>query len=157
LGWGVAVFLVVLQFLAAVGLYFRHRTEFHTSVELRGDWVDRAGAFWLVSCAFGPLLGWIVTSGTIPITATSWQWLYGLRAFLAAGIPGLLALPATRYIRGKSSWVTLPLLLIVTSLPVSTAMGVSLDLWKGPITQQDNTGKSVSYLRYTGVQFNKPD
>jgi hypothetical protein len=153
LGWGVTVFYAALQLLAAAGLYFRPRAEFHTPVKSRADWADRAGAFWLVSCAFGPFLGWIVTSGTVPITATSWQWLYGLRTFLAAGIPLLLAMPLTRYIRGKSSLVALPLLLIITLLPVLTATRVSLDLWKGPVTQRDKTGKPVLYLRYTDLQI----
>ena len=133
LGWGTTVFFDVYCVLVAVGLYFRPRREFHSPVRLKGDWLDRVGAFWLVGCVFGPLFGWIVTTGTIPVTPSSWRWLYGLRVFLAAGIPILLALPLTRYVRGKSSWVALPLLVGVTLLPVSSAMKVSKDLWEGPV------------------------
>ena len=157
LGWGTTVFLVVWELLAAIGLYFRPRTEYHSPVRLRGDWLDRVGAFWLVGCAFGPFFGWIVTTGVFPITPSSWQWLYGLRTFLAAGIPVLLALPLTRYIRGKSTWVALPLLIIVTLLPVSSAMNVSLDLWEGPgVRQVPQTGELVWYLKHTERQLGTP-
>jgi len=150
LGWGTTIFFDVYCLLSAVGLYFRPRTEFHSPVLLRGDWLDRVGAFWLIGCAFGPFFGWIVTTGTFPITTTSWQWLYGLRVFLAAGIPIVLALPLTRYVRGKSSWVALPLLLVVTLLPVSSAMNVSRDLWEGPIVRQaPSTGQPELFLQHS--------
>jgi len=136
LGWGTTIFFVVYCLLAAVGLYFRPRTEYHSPVALRGGWADRIGAFWLVSCVFGPFFGWIVTTGVFPITLNSWQWLYGLRVFLAAGLPIITALPLTRYVRGKSTWIALPLLVCVTLLPVSSAMNVSLDLWEGPVVEQ---------------------
>lgn len=149
LGWGTTVFFVVYCLLAAIGLYFRPRTEYHTPVPLRGDWADRVGAFWLVSCAFGPFLGWIITSA-FPITAASWRWLYGLRVILAAGLPILTALPLTRYVRGKATWVALPLLVGVTLLPIWSVVRVSQDLWEGPIVQQvQSTGQSELYLKHT--------
>ncbi len=67
LGWGTTVFFVVYCLLAAVGLQFRSQPKYHTPVTARGDWLDWVGAFWLVSCAFGPLLGWIATSA-FPLT-----------------------------------------------------------------------------------------
>jgi hypothetical protein len=134
LGWGTTVFLDMYCLLTAVGLYFQPRREFHSPVRLTGNWLDLVGAFWLVACVFGPFLGWIFTTGSIPITVNSWRWLYGLRVFFAAGLPIITALPLTRYIRGKSTWVALPLLMIVTLIPVSTAMRVSQDLWEGPTT-----------------------
>jgi hypothetical protein len=149
LGWGTTVFLDVYCLLSAIGLYFQPRTEYHSPVPLRGDWLDRIGAFWLVGCAFGPLFGWMVTTGTIPLTPASWRWLYGLRVVLAAVIPILLALPLTRYVRGKSSWVALPLLVVVTLLPVSTAMNASLDLWEGPVVMDGTEGESELVLQHT--------
>jgi len=144
LGWGLTVFFDVYCLLWAVGLYFRPRREYHSPVKLKGDWKDRVGAFWLVACAFGPLFGWMVTN-FFPITQASWHWLYGLRVFLAAGLPILLALPLLRYIRGKSTAVALPLLLLVTLLPVSTAMQVGRDLWEGPVLK----GGSELYLQHS--------
>ena len=68
LGWGTTVFFDTYCVLAAIGLYFRPRTEYHSPVALRGNWLDRVCAFWLVGCAFGPFFGWIVTTGVFPIT-----------------------------------------------------------------------------------------
>ena len=151
LGWGTTVFFIVYFLLSAIGLYFRPLTEYHSPVKLRRDWLDRVGAFWLVGCTFGPFFGWIATTGTFPITLSSWRWLYGLRVILAAVVPILLALPLTRYIRGKSTWVALPLLICVTLLPISTAMNVAMDLWEGPIVRQvRSTGGPDLLLQHTG-------
>ena len=132
LGWGTTVFVVAWCLLAAVGLFFQKRTEFHTTVKLRGDWLDHLGAFWLVACAFGPLFGWIA-SNVLPVTADSWRTVYGLRVFLAAGLPLLTAVPLTRYITGKAAWVSLPMLILVTLLPISSAFNTSRDLRDGPL------------------------
>ena len=76
--------------------------------------------------------------------------MYSLRVLLAAAVPIILALPLTRYVRGKATWVALPLLVIVTLLPVSSAMNVSLDLWEGPSVQQLRaTGPPELYLKHT--------
>lgn len=150
LGWGLTVFFDVYCLLWVVGLYFRPRTEYHTPVRLRGDWIDHVGAFWLIGCAFGPFFGWFATEAYLP-TPASWRWQYGLRALLAAAAPILLALPLLRYARGKSSRVAVPLLLVITLLPVSTAVYVIEDLWEGPSIR---VGPSVSerelYLKHTG-------
>jgi hypothetical protein len=149
LGWGLAVFFDVYCLLWAVGLYFGPLAEYHSQVRPRRDWVDRIGAFWLVGCAFGPLFGWFVTEA-FPITPGSWHWLYGLRAFLAAGIPLVLALPLLRYVRGKSSLVAAPLLVIITLLPVSTAVPVIQDLCEGPsVRKAPSTSEPEFYLKRT--------
>jgi hypothetical protein len=149
LGWGTTIFFVVYGVLAAIGLYFRPRTEYHTRVTLWGDWLDRIGAFWLVSCVFGPLLGWVITA-VFPLTVDSWQGLYSLRVILAAGLPLLTALPLTRYIRGKAARVALPLLVGVTLLPIWSVAAVSRDLQAGPIVRQVSaTGQQELYLKYT--------
>jgi hypothetical protein len=158
LGWGTTVFFDVYCLLVAIGLYFRPLTQYHSPVPLRGDWLDRMGAFWLVGCAFGPFFGWIVTTGTFPITLNSWRWLYGLRVVLAAGVPLVLALPLTRYVRGKASWVALPLLVGITFLPISTAMNVSRDLWEGPVAQPvGSTGGIELCLRHSGRRITTGD
>ena len=149
LGWGTTVFFDVYCLLTAVGFIFPTAYRIPFAVPLQGDLLDRIGAFWLVGCAFGPFFGWIVTTGVIPITPTTWSWLYALRVFLAAGIPLLLALPLTRYVRGKSAWVALPLLVGVTLLPISSAMNVSLDLWEGPVRQVESSGGPGLYLKHT--------
>lgn len=150
LGWGMTIFFVAYCILAAVGLYFGVRPEYHTTVRLRGDWIDWVGAFWLVSCAFGPFFGWVLTS-IIPITVASWRWVYGLRFFLGAGLPILTALPGLRYVRGKAARVALPVLILVTMLATWSVMNVSRDLLAGPVIQHvKSTGQVEMVLRYTG-------
>src|SRR5713226_5835940 len=39
LGWGTTIFFIVYFLLCAAGLYFRPRTEYHSPVILRGDWL----------------------------------------------------------------------------------------------------------------------
>ncbi len=149
LGWGMTVFVAAYCLLAAVGLYFRNRPEYQTPVPLRGDWLDRVGAFWLVSCAFGPLLGWFITA-VLPVTIMTWRWLYAARLFFAAGLPILTALPLTRYVRGKGAWIALLILMGVTLLAALSAVNVSRDLWAGPLSQVDHlTGQTVLFLRHT--------
>jgi hypothetical protein len=151
-GWAVTTFFVGYCLLAAVGLYVWPQREYHTAVFLRGDWVDWIGAFWLVSCVFGPLLGWMITA-VFPITAVSWRWLYGLRLLLAAGLPLITALPNSRYLRGRAVWIALPLLAVITSLPLLTVVNITYDLWFGPSLQfVPETGELSLFLRFT-VQF----
>jgi hypothetical protein len=107
------------------------------------------GAFWLVSCAFGPFFGWVLTS-IAPLTATSWRWVYGLRFFLAAGLPIITALPILRYVRGKAARVALPLLLGVTMLAIWSVVNVGRDLLNGPVVQQvRSTGQLEMVLKFT--------
>ncbi|MBA3806296.1 MAG: hypothetical protein H0X14_11365 [Acidobacteria bacterium] len=75
LGWGTTVFFAAYCLLAAVGLHFLVRPEYHTPVALRNDWMDRVGMFWLVACAFGPLFGWALAA-TFELSAENWRWFY---------------------------------------------------------------------------------
>lgn len=150
LGWGTTIFFVAYCLLAAIGLYFLPREEYHTPVNLRGDWVDRLGALWLISCVFGPLLGWFITA-LFPITETTWSWLYALRVILAVGAPLITAMPLTRYLRGKMVKVALPIIVVITLLPIWSAVDVSRDLWEGPVVRQvQEVEDSELYLRHTG-------
>lgn len=57
--WGATTVLVVLHLLGALALFLRPRTEYRTTVALKGDRADRIGAWWLVACAGGAFFGWI--------------------------------------------------------------------------------------------------
>jgi hypothetical protein len=136
-GWfaiGFTVFLVVLCWLFALGLFFQTRTDYHTNVPMERSLADRIGAFWLVACAFGPFFGWIVTA--IPPTEASWKWQYLGRAFLAVILPVITAVPLVPYARGKSALIAVPLLLAVTALPILSCLWVLADLNDGPQTVQ---------------------
>ncbi|MFZ2097364.1 MAG: hypothetical protein WAV05_12075 [Anaerolineales bacterium] len=148
-GWGITIFFVVYCLLAAIGLYFQARPAYHSPVRLQGNWLDWLGAFWLISCAFGPLFGWMITS-IFSITVDTWRWLYGLRLVMAAGFPLITSLPLIRYLRGKMILVALPILVIVTILPIWSTVNVSKDLWYGPILRQvQSTGQLELFLQYT--------
>lgn len=155
LAWGLTIFLVLFCLLAAVGLAFQPLTNFHTPVPLRGGWADRLGAFWLVSCAFGPLLGWVITT-VLPLTVYNWRWLYSLRVLLAAGLPLITAFTLIRYVRGKGSLLMLLLLIGLTLLPILTVINVSWDLWEGVKIHAIQSAVQPSgltmeyYLQHTG-------
>lgn len=148
LGWGTTVFFVMYCVVAAIGLYFGPRTQYHTPVSLRNDWLDKIGAFWLMACVFGPFFGWVIAS-IVPITADSWRVVYGVRVFLAAGLPLITALPLTRYARGKSMLIALPLLIVITLLAMWTAIDSGRDLIAGPIERRTANDQTELYLKYT--------
>jgi hypothetical protein len=150
-GWSVTAFFVVYMCLVALGLFFGSRTEYHTKVAMKGDWMDKIGAWWLMGCAFGPLFGWFFTSGTIPITQGTWHFLFGIRILLTIILPILLALPLLRYARGKAGLIALPLLILITWLPVLSGVNSALDFWHGPVTGPiGRRGEIYTYLPHTG-------
>ena len=131
LGWGVTTFFVAYCAVAGVGLYFLPRPEYHTTVELKEGVSARIGAFWMVACTIGPLIGWIATE-TLPLTSGSWRWLYGFRGVVAGLVPVITMLPLVRYARGRSALIALPLLLCITALPVYSTWATIFDLLEGP-------------------------
>jgi hypothetical protein len=141
LSWGFTIFSVVLFLLMALGFFFMHRTEYHTPVAMRGDWLDKLGGFWLVACGFGPLLGWMITSPLLGVTLDSWRWQYTARVALSVGVPILTAMPLLRYARGKTAIIALPLLLGLTSLPVLTGAWSLWDLLAGPVVREAQIAK----------------
>ncbi|HJZ82568.1 MAG TPA: hypothetical protein VKD91_19545 [Pyrinomonadaceae bacterium] len=126
------IFLVVLCLLFALGFYVQTKSAYHTSVPMERSLADRIGAFWLVACAFGPLFGWIITA--VGLTENTWKWQYGARAFLAIIVPVITAVPLIPYARGKAALIAVPLLLIITALPVSSCLWVLADMHDGPAT-----------------------
>jgi hypothetical protein len=161
LGWGLTAFLTVYCLLSAVGVYYLRRPAYHTPVALRGGLADRVGAFWLVACAFGPLLGWFLTNA-FPLTPDNWRWLYAARVFLSIALPVLTALPLLRYVRGKGALIMLAILLGVTALPIWSAWSTCQDLAEGPVQRSvrmiDASGNTaqVPYLQHTGQTLKAP-
>jgi hypothetical protein len=134
-GWGFTVFMVVLCLLAAAGIYFADKPRYHSPVLLKGDWLDWIGAFWLVTCAFGPLVGWLLTESSTP-ALDSWRWQFAGRTLFAIILPVTTALPLTRYARGNATLIALVLLIGVTALPVLSSVTYALDLAEGPVVRQ---------------------
>lgn len=131
---GFTVFMVVLSLLFALGLHFQSKTKYHTTVPLDHSLADRIGANWLVACAFGPFIGWLITLPLFPLTEKSWQWQYGARVFFAVVLPLLTALPLMRYARGRAALIAVPLLIGITALPVLSCVWVIGDLHDGVVT-----------------------
>ncbi|HYW73969.1 MAG TPA: hypothetical protein VE961_23300 [Pyrinomonadaceae bacterium] len=129
---GFTIFLVALCLLLALGLFIQNKTEYHTAVPTERSLADRIGAFWLLACAFGPLFGWLLTA--IPASASSWKWQYLGRAFLAVILPVITAVPLVPYARGKAALIAVPLLLVITALPVLSCWWVLADLQQGAET-----------------------
>jgi hypothetical protein len=147
LGWGLTIFLTLFCWLSALGLYFLPRSEYHTPVELRNDRWDRIGAFWLVSCAFGPLCVWLLNA-IVVLTPSNWRWIYLVEISLTIGLPLLTALPLFRYVRGKAALIALPILIGVTLLPIWVGLGPLMDVVTGP-----SATPTVLILRYTSKEL----
>jgi len=148
---GFTVFLVVLCLLVALGLFFQNRSSFHTRVPAGSYVGDRIGAFWLMACAFGPLLGWFTTA-VFPLTTGSWRWLCLVRVFFAVVLPLITAVPLVRYARGKATLIAVPLLLGITALPMLSCWWVISDLHDGPVS----TAVTVSRNKITGALICAP-
>ena len=154
LGWGLTIFFVAYCLVAAVGLHFLVRPEYHTPITYRNDWIDRVGAFWLVACVFGPLFGWALTS-IVSLTSDNWRWFYWGRVGLCIVLPVLTALSLLRYVRGRGAPVMLALLLGVTALPVWSGWATLQDLRSGPVISStekasaEGRGAVDSYLPHT--------
>ena len=84
-----------------------------------------------MACAFGPLLGWVMTATVFPLTAGSWRWQYLARVFFAVVLPVITAVPLVRYARGKAALIAVPLLVGITALPLLSCWWVLGDLHDG--------------------------
>lgn len=156
IGWGTTIFFAALCLLIAVGLHFLNRREYHTPVELKDDWADRIGSLWLLSCAVGPLIGWVLSSLFI-LSIANWQWLYCGRVFFSIVLPVVTALPLLRYVRGKGTAIMLAILLGVTALPIWSGWATLRDLYTGPVSYSLTHNPAIPpengdvlYLQYTG-------
>lgn len=145
------VFMVVLFLLAALGIYLQERRSLHTEVRPGNKIADRIGAFWLAACAFGPFFGWLITALTLNVG--NWRWIYLSRVFLAVILPVITAVPLVRYARGRAALIALPLLLIITALPMLSCWWVIADLHDGPkvtdvsFTREAFTGRLICNQR----------
>jgi hypothetical protein len=136
LGWGFTMAASVFCVLVAIGLHFGNRRDLHSPVQPRHGWLDRLGAFWLLACAFGPLAGWFLTSA-FELTTANWIWLYTAKVVCCVFLPFATALPLVRYVRGRSKFIALSILIIVTALPILTGWTALQDLWSGASAVSD--------------------
>ena len=120
--YGFAVFLGIFQILMVFGFRFRDRAEFKVNGPARFGVLDKIAGFWLVTCAFGAFFAWI--SGNLgvyffPAYRTAF---YCLAAVFSIVLPVATMLPNLRYLSGKAMMVQIPLLTLVTILPVMVGL-----------------------------------
>ncbi len=81
---------------------------------------------WLIACAFGAFLGWVcgaVAEMMFPAHARALAW---AEVFFTMLLPIATMLPNLRYVGGKVAHVQIPLLAIVTLLPILVGLGALL-------------------------------
>lgn len=115
--FGFAAFLAVMQVLMVVGFRLQNRSDDQVAAPDKLSKLDMIGGCWLVACAFGAFFAWICGSLAPGFPGIS-SALYIAAAVLSIGLPVLTALPNLRYIGGKATYIQVPLIVIVTMLPV---------------------------------------
>lgn len=114
---GFAIVLAVFQILMVIGIRFRNRTDLHVTKTVKNDWLDKLGAIWLMACAFGALAGWICNqlANGFPDLSLIFQILSILFAIF---LPFITMLPNLRYLETKVLYIQIPILFLVTTLPM---------------------------------------
>jgi hypothetical protein len=116
--YGFIVFLGVFQTLMVMGFRFRDRTDLHVEGPNKFGILDKLGGFWMVACAFGAFFGWISGSFGASILPEHKAAFYYLAALFSIVLPVVTMLPNLRYLRGKAIMIQIPLLTLVTILPM---------------------------------------
>ena len=122
LGIGLSAFMLV----GLVAVRFSRRTDLHTAVKPKGDWLDKLGGFWLFACAGGAFFGWIALQFTVYPAVSIYM--HAVTVFLTIVLPVVTMLPLIRYVHGKAMYIQTPLLTIITLLPMLVGFGSAATL-----------------------------
>lgn len=126
--FGFLIFVSALQIFLIVGLRIPSRTRFHLTHWLSGDFINELGAWWLVSCAFGALFGWICSY--LAVSFPDYENIFlSAAVFFTIFLPVLTMLPRLRFLERDTSYKQIPLLFFVTILPVLVGFNSFLTLW----------------------------
>ena len=127
---GFCVFLIALQILLIVGLRFGNRPEVHTKVAPKNGLLDKIGAWWLMACAFGAFFGWV--AGTlVSFSPEYWYLFLSFKVFLTILLPVATMLPNIRYISRNAAYIQVPIMFVVTLLPILVGLGAAMTLIAG--------------------------
>lgn len=127
LAWGCAAFFAILTILIIIGLRFQNRPEVHTTVAARGDWIDKIGAWWLMACAFGALLGWVC--GQMANGFPRYRQIFLVAEIIfTIVLPFVTMLPNVRYVSRNAAYIQVPLLVLITVLPVLVGIDAVVEL-----------------------------
>jgi hypothetical protein len=128
LAYGFGVFLVVLQILMIIGLRFADRPGIDMENHVKYRWIDLIGAWWLVACAFGAFIGWV--AGYLAQAYPRHKEVFHIaRIVFTIVIPVVTMLPNFRYIRKNAAFIQIPIIIIVTLLPVLLGIPTAILLW----------------------------
>jgi len=116
--YGFIIFLAVFQVLMVIGFRFRNRTEYQVKGPSTLSIWDKIGGFWLIACAFGAFFGWVSGSVGASIVPDYKAAFYYLAAFFSIVLPVVTMLPNLRYLSGKTMMIQIPLLTVITILPM---------------------------------------
>ena len=125
--WLCAAIAAGFQIFVVIGL--RHRDRLNDGPYVRGNaTLDMIGALWLVAVVFGSVIGWFTGSlaESIPGAAIP---LHAVTVLLTIVLPFLTSLPNYRYVNGSRAVIMLPMLLILTALPMLLGIGSARALW----------------------------
>lgn len=129
---GFTVAMIALCLLMAVGFLFADRSDVHATRATNGGLLDGLGSLWLLACFFCPLLNWLLRELTASsLSGESWRSIFWIRVLITAGPPLICAASLVRYIEVKAARIQIPLLLVVTALPLSTTYWMLRDLSAG--------------------------
>jgi hypothetical protein len=143
--YGVTGFLLLLEL--AVGILPQKSAELSAGLsKVKRGRFDFLGAIWLLSIPFGPFSGWILTNA-FDITLSNWRLLFAIRATVTVLVPLVCVLPLLRYVRGRTAFFILGVLVLGTAFPVLTGIHAAIDVVRGPDLESVNvTGfQDVAY------------
>lgn len=125
--WLIAIIAAGFQILLVIGL--RHKDRLNDGPYVRGNaTLDMIGALWLVAVVFGAVIGWFTGSlaeSIPPLTIP----LHAVTVLLTIILPFLTSLPNYRYVNGSRAIIMLPMLLILTALPMLLGIASFRALW----------------------------
>ena len=107
----------------------KSRDESDKASNLRGDWLAIITLVGFLFHYAGPVVGWGLTDLS---TEASWPLLYGTRVILALILPTISAAVMLPFLLRRALLVYVPLVLLMTALPVWSGLNAALDLYEGP-------------------------
>jgi hypothetical protein len=130
--WLMAIIAAGFQILLVIGLRQKDRLNDGPVVKPNKT-LDMIGAFWLIAVIFGAVIGWFTGSlaESIPSAAIPF---HIATVVLTIVLPFLTSLPNYRYVNGSRAIIMLPMLLILTALPMLLGIDSARALWAA-ITQ----------------------
>jgi len=149
---GVSLALAGFFILLVLGIHFGAKPRDDANDVRTPDYkrhpLDFLCVVWGLSIPFGPFLAWTLTS-LVPVEASNWRWLLGIRALLCVVIPLVCVLQMLRFLRRPHLALMLSILLVGTSFPVTIGAGSAYDFVTGPRWQ------SADVIELRDISFNR--